>query len=59
MKSSIKDKVTGALHEAKGRIRELVGKADDNPTAQAKGTVEKTRGQVQQKVGQIKAVVGK
>ena len=59
MKSSIRDKAEGALHEAKGKAREMAGKITDNPTLEAKGKAEKVAGKVQEMVGQVKKVFGK
>ena len=58
MSSSLKDKVKGTLHQAKGKAKELAGKLTDNPKLQAKGVVEKTAGKAQRKLGQIKKVLG-
>lgn len=58
MKSSTKDNVQGAIHQAKGKIKEVAGVITDNPTLEAKGKAEKTAGKVQEKVGQIKKVLG-
>ena len=59
MKSSNQDKVQGAFHETKGKVRETVGKITDNPKLEAKGTAEKIAGKIQGKVGQVKKVLGK
>lgn len=59
MSSSLKDKVQGTLHEAKGKIKEVAGKITDNPKLEAKGTVEKLQGQAEQKLGDVKKVFGK
>jgi uncharacterized protein YjbJ (UPF0337 family) len=59
MKSSIRDKAEGTLHEAKGKVKEVAGKVTDNPKLQAEGTGEKLAGKVQQKIGQVKKVLGK
>jgi uncharacterized protein YjbJ (UPF0337 family) len=59
MKSSMNDKVKGTFHEAKGKVREMAGKLSDNPELEAKGKAEKIAGKVQEKVGQIKKVLGK
>jgi len=53
------DKVKGTFHEAKGKVREMAGKLSDNPELEAKGKAEKIAGKVQEKVGQIKKVLGK
>ncbi len=59
MKSSTKDKIEGAAHEAKGKLKEIVGKAVGNPDLQDRGTAEKIAGKVQRKVGDVKKVFGK
>lgn len=58
MKSSMKNKVKGTFHEAKGKVKEMAGKITDNPKLEAKGKVEKIAGKVQEKVGQVKKVLG-
>jgi uncharacterized protein YjbJ (UPF0337 family) len=59
VKSSTKDKVKGTFHEAKGKVREMAGKITDNPKLEAKGKAEKIAGKVQEKIGQVKKVLGK
>lgn len=59
MKSGTNDKVEGKLHEVKGKIKEAVGNLTDNPKLKAEGTVEKTAGIIQGKVGQVKQVLEK
>jgi uncharacterized protein YjbJ (UPF0337 family) len=58
MKDSVKDKVEGAAHEVKGKIKEQIGRATNNPDLEADGTAEKIGGKVQKKVGDIEKVVG-
>ena len=58
MKSSMKDKVKGTFHEAKGKVKEMAGEITDNPKLEAKGKAEKIAGKVQEKVGQVKKVLG-
>jgi len=58
MKSSMKDKAKGTFHEAKGKVREMAGKITDNPKLEAKGKVEKIAGKAQEKIGQVKKVLG-
>ena len=58
MKSSMKDKVKGTFHEAKGKVKEMAGKITDNPKLEAKGKVEKIAGKAQKKIGQVKKVLG-
>jgi len=59
MKSSTKDKVEGTFHETKGKLKEMAGKITDNPKLEAEGTGEKIAGKVQEKIGQVKKVLGK
>jgi len=59
MKSSIRDQTEGTFHELKGKVKEVAGKLSDNPKLQAKGTVEKLAGKTQEKIGQVKKVLGK
>jgi uncharacterized protein YjbJ (UPF0337 family) len=58
MKSSTKDKVEGTFHEAKGKLKEVAGKLTDNPELEAEGTGEKIAGKVQEKIGEVKKVLG-
>ncbi len=59
MKDSTTDKVKGTAHEAKGAVKEAVGKAVGNPDLEAEGTGEKVAGKVQKKVGDVEKVVEK
>ena len=58
MKSSMNDKVEGTLHEANGKVKEVAGEISDNPNLEAKGKSEKIAGKVQEKIGQVKKVLG-
>lgn len=59
MKSSIRDKAEGALHQVKGKAKEVAGKITDNPKLTTKGKAEKMAGKAQGKVGEIKKILGK
>ena len=59
MKTSMNDKVKGAFHEARGKIKEMAGKITDNPKLESEGTGEKIAGKMQEKIGQVKKVLGK
>jgi len=59
MKSSTKDKAEGTFHQAKGKIKEVAGEITDNPRLEISGKVEKIAGQLQEKVGKAKKVLGK
>ncbi len=58
MKSSIRDKAEGKVHEVKGKVKEVVGKVTDNPELEAKGKAEKLAGKAQEKIGEVKKVLG-
>ena len=58
MKSSTKDKVKGTFHDAKGKVKEMAGRLTDNHELEAKGKTEKIAGKVQEKIGQVKKVLG-
>ena len=58
MKSSIRDKAEGTFHEVKGKVKEVSGKLSDNTELEAKGKAEKIAGKVQQKIGEVKKVLG-
>ena len=59
MKSSIRDKAEGTFHEVKGKVKEVAGKVSDNPELEDEGTDEKISSKVQEKIGQVKKVLGK
>jgi len=52
--STNKDHVRGRVKEAKGKIREVVGKLMGNRTLEAKGKVQKKLGAAQAKYGDVK-----
>ncbi len=59
MKDSTKDKAQGTAHEAKGAVKEAVGKVVGNPNLESEGAGEKVAGKVQKKVGDIEKVFEK
>ena len=59
MESSTRDKVEGALHQVKGKVKEVAGIVSDNPDLEAEGTGEKIAGKVQVKIGQFNKFFGK
>jgi uncharacterized protein YjbJ (UPF0337 family) len=59
MKDSVKDKVEGAVHDAKGAVKEKLGRTTKNPNLEDEGTAEKVGGKVQKKVGDIEKVFEK
>lgn len=59
MKSSTKDQAEGTFHQIKGAVKEVAGKISGKPELEAEGKVENTAGKVQEKVGELKEVLGK
>ena len=59
MKSSTRDEAEGTLHQVKGKIKEIAGKVSMNPDLEAEGQDEILVGKAQEKIGQVKKVVGK
>ena len=59
MKSSTKDQAEGKFHKVKGKLTEIAGKIGGKPELEADGRDEKIVGAVQEKIGQVKKVVGK
>jgi uncharacterized protein YjbJ (UPF0337 family) len=49
-----KDRIEGAAHQAKGAIKEGVGKVTGDSKTQAESTAEKAAGKVQNAVGGVK-----
>jgi uncharacterized protein YjbJ (UPF0337 family) len=58
MKQSTKDKAKGKFHEIKGKLKEKVGKATNDPNMEAEGQGEQMGGKIQKKIGQVEKVVG-
>ena len=58
MKSSAQDQAEGNFHGAKGQVEEMAGRFTNNPRLESEGKGEKLAGNVQEKIGQIKKVVG-
>jgi uncharacterized protein YjbJ (UPF0337 family) len=59
MSEGDKDQVKGTLHEVKGKVKEKIGRATNNPNLEDEGTTEKVAGKVQKKVGQVEKVLEK
>jgi uncharacterized protein YjbJ (UPF0337 family) len=58
MSDSMKDKAEGAMHDAKGAVKEKVGQVTNNPEMENEGTAEKIGGKVREKVGDVEKAVG-
>ena len=59
MKESTKDQAEGTFHSVKGTVKEIAGILSDDPVMKAEGADEKLAGKVQDKLGQIKKVLGR
>jgi uncharacterized protein YjbJ (UPF0337 family) len=59
MRQSTKDEAKGKFHEVKGKVKEKLGRATNNPDLEAEGQVEKIGGKVQKKIGQVENVLEK
>jgi uncharacterized protein YjbJ (UPF0337 family) len=57
MKQSTKDQAQGKFHEVKGKVKEKLGRATNNPRLEDEGHDEKVVGKVQKKVGQVEKVL--
>jgi uncharacterized protein YjbJ (UPF0337 family) len=58
MKQSTKDTAKGKFHEVKGKVKEKVGRATNNPDLEAEGHAEKIGGTVQKKIAQLEKGLG-
>jgi uncharacterized protein YjbJ (UPF0337 family) len=52
-----KDRVKGAAHQAKGALKESIGKVTGDAKLEAEGKAEKTVGKVQNAIGGAKDAV--
>jgi uncharacterized protein YjbJ (UPF0337 family) len=59
VKSSTQDSAEGKLHKVKGSGKEVAGKVIGDRKLERKGKAEKASGKVQEKIGQVKKVLGK
>jgi len=57
MKRGTKDKAKGTFHEVKGKVKQTVGRATNNPDLEAEGRGEKIGGKIQKKIGQVEKVL--
>ena len=59
MKESTHDEAKGKFNKVKGKVKEAAGSLLGNPELEAEGKDQKHAGQIQEKVGQVKKVLGK
>jgi uncharacterized protein YjbJ (UPF0337 family) len=58
MKSSIRDRAEGMGRQAKGKAKEIAGRATNNRDMEGEGIGEQVAGTAQRKVGQVKKIFG-
>ena len=59
MQSGTMDQAEGTFLKIKGKLKEIAGELSDDPKLEAEGADEKIAGTVQEKIGQVKKVLGK
>lgn len=59
MKTGKKDKMEGKIHQAKGKVKEVVGEMVGNSDLESEGKAEKLDGKIQKAVGYVKKFFGK
>ena len=59
VKSCTKDNAEGKMHRWKGKSKQILGKIVKNRKLEAEGKAQNLDGNVQDKIGKIKKVVGK
>jgi uncharacterized protein YjbJ (UPF0337 family) len=56
MKDSAQDKAAGTAKDLKGKVKEVAGKATNNPNLRDQGRADQVEGKVQKKVGDVEKV---
>jgi uncharacterized protein YjbJ (UPF0337 family) len=59
MKPSTQDQTEGTIHVVKGKVKEEIGKATNDPNLEDSGNAEKNAGKVQNWIGKVEKAVGK
>lgn len=59
IKPGTQDQMEGKLHGVKGKVKEVVGRVTNDPDLEADGEAEEIAGKIQNKIGQVKKVLGK
>lgn len=59
MNSGTRNEIEGQYHKLKGKVKEKVGDATNDPKLKIEGTAEKIAGIVQKKAGRIQKVFEK
>jgi uncharacterized protein YjbJ (UPF0337 family) len=59
MKQGAQDEAKGTFHEVKGKVKQTIGRATNNPNLEAEGQGEKIGGKILKKIGQVEKVIEK
>lgn len=59
MNPSTKDEIKGTFHEVKGKAKETIGHATNNPAMEHKGKLENIGGKAEKKIAQVEKVIEK
>ncbi len=59
MSQGDKDQAKGTFHEVKGKVKEAIGHATNDPGLETDGITEKIGGKIQKKFGQVEKVIEK
>jgi uncharacterized protein YjbJ (UPF0337 family) len=54
----LKDKAKGLANELAGNVKQVVGKANDDPALDAEGKAQERKGELQGALGKVKGAVG-
>ncbi|EKO39874.1 MAG: hypothetical protein B193_1406 [Solidesulfovibrio magneticus str. Maddingley MBC34] len=57
MKASTKDIAQGKMHQAKGKVKEVVGAALNNRDLEIEGQDESLNGKIQEKIGHVEKII--
>jgi uncharacterized protein YjbJ (UPF0337 family) len=57
LKSDTKNSTEGRIHQARGKIKETLGKIVNNHELEIEGKVENAEGKIQEKVGDIEKIL--
>jgi len=52
-----KEQITGKADELKGKVKQGIGKATNNPNLQGEGVVDETKGKAKQAYGDVKDTI--
>ncbi len=52
-----KEQITGKADELKGKLKQGIGKATNNPSLQGEGVVDETKGKVKRAYGDVKNAI--